>query len=64
MKCENPMCQKELWLALGIFGGMVAISIASIVIWNSKELRAARRARFAEKIMHRVGVALQGICEK
>ncbi len=64
MNNHNPICKPEMWIALGIFGGMAAIGAAMIAIWNSKQLRAARAMKRANKIMHRIGIVLQGIGEE
>ena len=53
------MNQKSIWILAGTVGGVAAVGAAAVVIWNSKQMRAARRMKLAGRLLYKMGAALQ-----
>lgn len=55
------MNKKSLWTLLGTAGGILALGIGVACVWNSHQMKLLRGTRRAEKILYKVGNALQNI---
>ena len=53
------MNQKRIWILEGTGGGVAAVGAAAVVIWNSKQMRTARRMKLAGRLLYKMGAALQ-----
>lgn len=53
--------QKLLWAALGTAGGLTAIGIGTMMIWNSRQMKLLRLTKRANRVLYKTGAALQSV---
>ena len=55
------MNRKTVWILGGTLGGVTAVGLAAVAVWNSKQMRTARVLKRAGKILYKVGSVLQSV---
>ena len=58
---KKGVCSKALWITTGAVLGLSAIGVGAALVWNSKQMRAARTVTRAEKILYQVGTAMRNV---
>ena len=54
---------QKLWIAAGVVGGCSAVAGITAAVLNSKRMKMLRAYRRTEKILYRIGSAMQTISE-
>ena len=55
------MNKKQILIWAGVLGGVAAVGGIAASIWNSEQMRAARAAKRASKILYKVGAVMQTV---
>ena len=61
MKKKMKPSTAAITLTLGVALGATLVSVAAVSVWNSKQMRAARRVKSAENMLWRVGTAMRDV---
>lgn len=59
----NQKAMKKMWIAVGIVGGVSTVAAATAAVLNSRRIKMLRAYKRTEKILYRVGSALQTVSE-
>ena len=52
---------KTWMIVLGAVGGAALLGAGAFAVWNSKQLRLMRTAKRTERILYRLGSAMQAV---
>ncbi|MBQ7347130.1 MAG: hypothetical protein IJW55_04160 [Clostridia bacterium] len=53
--------KKAIFITLGAVGGVTILGAAAAMVWNCKQLRAARAIKRTSKILYQVGTAMRNV---
>ena len=53
--------KKAIFITLGAVGGVTILGAAAAMVWNCKQLRAARAIKRTSKILYQVGTAMRKV---
>ena len=55
--------KKTLSISAGVVGGVAALGVGALLVWNCNAMRAMRATRRTGRWMHKIGVALCSLAQ-
>ncbi len=55
------MNKKTMITLISVGGGMAAVVLSGLLIWNSRQCKTARAVKRASTVLYRVGTAMQDL---
>ena len=61
MNLHSDKTKKTMLITLGAVGGVTALGVAAVAVWNSRQLRMSRAVKRTGKVLYQVGTAMRNV---